>query len=128
MPRAAPSRTLDGDYELFTSDRITVVRIGDVMDRDLELAAVFKGSDPDEVATTCAEVRRRISDCDGRLVGGYRIRTHLRKCPACSAFAAAIPHRRRSLRSLGPPLTQSAAKGLLARVVATSGLDGDSRL
>src|SRR5581483_11107118 len=44
-------------------------------------------------AMACEEVRRRISDGDGRALRGRRIRAHMRDCGGCAAFAAAIPER-----------------------------------
>ncbi len=65
-------------------------------------------------ALACEEVRRRISDGDGRVLRGRRLRAHLSACPGCAAFAAAIPARRAELGALAPPLAPVAAAGLLA--------------
>ncbi len=66
-------------------------------------------------AMACEEIRRTISDGDGRALRGRRIRAHLRDCPGCAAFAAAIPARTAELRALAP-LPAVAAAGLLARI------------
>jgi len=68
-------------------------------------------------AMACDEVCRLISDSDGRVLRGRRVRAHLRQCSACSAFAAMIPERRAELRALAPPLPAIAAGGILIRVV-----------
>ena len=66
-------------------------------------------------AMGCEEIRRAISDGDGRALRGRRVRGHLRDCAGCAAFAAAISARRADLRALAPPLPLVAAGGLFAR-------------
>jgi RNA polymerase sigma factor (sigma-70 family) len=68
-------------------------------------------------AMSCDEIRRTISDADGRLLRSRRVRAHLRECSACATFAAAIPTRQRELRALTPALPAAAAVGLLGRAV-----------
>ena len=65
----------------------------------------------------CEEVRRTISDRDGRALRGRRVRAHIRDCAGCAAFAAAIPARRDDMRSLTPPLGPPASAAVLARVL-----------
>lgn len=65
----------------------------------------------------CEDVRRTISDGDGRALRGRRVRAHLRDCGACAAFAAAIPARRADLQALAPPLAPVLAAGLLTRLL-----------
>jgi hypothetical protein len=65
----------------------------------------------------CEEVRRTISDADGRAMRGRRVRAHLRDCSGCAVFAAAIPARGGDLRVIAPPLPAVAAAGLLARAL-----------
>jgi RNA polymerase sigma factor (sigma-70 family) len=65
----------------------------------------------------CDEIRRRISDADGRALRGRRVRAHLRECSACAGFAAAIPARSADLRALAPALPTAAAAGLLEHVM-----------
>jgi RNA polymerase sigma factor (sigma-70 family) len=71
-------------------------------------------------AMQCEDVRRAISDDDGRVLRGRRVRAHLRDCSGCAAFAAAIPARRDQLRALAVPLAPIAAGALLGHVVAAS--------
>jgi RNA polymerase sigma factor (sigma-70 family) len=66
---------------------------------------------------TCEDVRRTVSDGDGRALRGRRVRAHLRDCTTCAAFAAAIPARRADLQALAPPLPPILAAGLLARLL-----------
>jgi len=68
-------------------------------------------------AMVCEDVRRTISDADGRSLRSRRMRAHLRDCSACVAFTAAIPERQLELRALAPPLPGLAAAGIFARVV-----------
>jgi RNA polymerase sigma factor (sigma-70 family) len=76
-------------------------------------------------AMACEEIRRLISDGDGRSLRGRRLRAHLRDCAACSAFAGAIPQRQADLRAVAPALPAVAAAGLLMRVTgAGSGQAG----
>jgi RNA polymerase sigma factor (sigma-70 family) len=72
-------------------------------------------------AMPCDEIRRTISDADGRLLRSRRLRAHLRECSACAAFAAAISVRRSELRALVPPLPAAVAAGLLGRAAAGAG-------
>jgi RNA polymerase sigma factor (sigma-70 family) len=65
-------------------------------------------------AMACEEVRRLISDGDGRALRRRRVRAHIRDCGGCTAFAAAIPARSCDLRILAPPLAPVAAAGVLA--------------
>jgi RNA polymerase sigma factor (sigma-70 family) len=64
----------------------------------------------------CDEIRRTISDADGRALRGRRVRAHLRECEACAEFAEAISERRVELRALTPALPTAAA-GLLEHIV-----------
>jgi RNA polymerase sigma factor (sigma-70 family) len=64
----------------------------------------------------CEEVRRTVSDRDGRALRGRRVRAHLRDCGACAAFAADIPRRREDLHALAPFLAPAASGELLARI------------
>jgi RNA polymerase sigma factor (sigma-70 family) len=67
-------------------------------------------------AMPCDEIRRAISDADGRALRGRRVRAHLRDCSACAEFAAAIPARSADLRVLAPALPAATAAGLLQHV------------
>lgn len=72
----------------------------------------------------CEDVRRAISRRDGRVLRGRRIGSHLRSCPDCRAFRAAIATRRGDLRALAPPLPAAASATLLARLFAHGGGPG----
>jgi RNA polymerase sigma factor (sigma-70 family) len=63
-------------------------------------------------AMECEDVRRRISDGDGRVLRGRRVQAHIRDCAACERFAAAIPARRADLRAFAPALPPAAAAAL----------------
>ena len=65
----------------------------------------------------CDEIRRTISDADGRALRARRVRAHLRECEACAGFAAAISERRAELRALAPALPTAAAAGVLEHIV-----------
>jgi RNA polymerase sigma factor (sigma-70 family) len=66
----------------------------------------------------CEDIRRTVSEGDGRALRGRRLRAHLRDCTSCAAFASAIPARRADLHSLASPLSPVLAAGLLVRVCA----------
>ena len=68
-------------------------------------------------AMACAEVRRRLSDGDRRVLRGRQLRAHLRDCAACAAFAAAIPSRQADLRALSPVLPPAVAAAVLTRTL-----------
>jgi RNA polymerase sigma factor (sigma-70 family) len=65
----------------------------------------------------CEDIQRTISDADGRALRRRRVRAHLRDCPACAAFAAAIPARRAALQAVAAPPPAIAASSLLALVL-----------
>jgi RNA polymerase sigma factor (sigma-70 family) len=69
-------------------------------------------------AMACDDVCRAVSDGNGRVLRGRKLRAHLRECGSCAAFAAAIPSRSRDLRAIAPPLSAVAAAGLLRRSLA----------
>jgi len=75
-------------------------------------------------AMPCDEIRRTISDADGRMLRSRRVRAHLRECSACAAFAAVIPERRNELQALVPTLPAAAAAGLLGHVAGTGSAHG----
>ena len=68
-------------------------------------------------AMDCDEVRAVISDGDGRVVRGRKIRSHLRDCQRCSDFALGIRQRRTLFGWLAPPLPAATASGLVASVL-----------
>jgi hypothetical protein len=61
--------------------------------------------------TACEEIRRRISDCDGRVLRARRVRGHLDSCAPCAAFADSVRDRRRVLGTI--PVLPLSALGLL---------------
>jgi RNA polymerase sigma factor (sigma-70 family) len=64
----------------------------------------------------CAEIQRMLSDADGRVLRGRRVRAHLRSCKHCRQFKAALAQRPAELAMLAPPLPAAAAAGLLASI------------
>src|ERR1700759_2049126 len=64
----------------------------------------------------CEEGRRTISERDGRVLRSRRVRSHLRDCASCAAFAVAISERRSDLRALVPLLPAATSAALLARL------------
>jgi RNA polymerase sigma factor (sigma-70 family) len=72
----------------------------------------------------CETARRAISERDGRVLRGRRVRAHLRTCESCRDFRTAIAQRRSDLRSVSPPMPGLAASGLLAAVLSEAGSVG----
>jgi RNA polymerase sigma factor (sigma-70 family) len=77
-------------------------------------------------AMACEEIRRSVSDGDGRVLRGRRVRAHLRDCQSCAAFAAAIPARRGELQALVPVLPPVASAAMLASLVGSGSGHGAS--
>ena len=75
-------------------------------------------------AMACADVRRQISEADGRVLRSRRIRAHVRGCAGCATFAASIPERSRQLQALAPPLPALVAAGILTRAVGGGAAHG----
>ncbi len=75
-------------------------------------------------AMACEDVCRLISDADGRSLRSRRVRAHLRRCAACSAFAAAISERTVQLRALTPALPAVAAGAIFARTMGGGSIHG----
>jgi RNA polymerase sigma factor (sigma-70 family) len=67
----------------------------------------------------CEVIQRSISDGDGRVMRGRRVRAHLRDCRSCAAFAGAIPARRSELQALVPVLPATASAAMLARLTGS---------
>lgn len=72
-------------------------------------------------AMACESVRRSISDRDGRVLRGRRVRAHLRDCARCRDFRDGIASRGADLQALAPPLPVLAAAGLLERLLGGGG-------
>ncbi|WCB93395.1 RNA polymerase sigma factor [Baekduia alba] len=62
----------------------------------------------------CAPVLRALSDGDGRVLRGRRVRAHVRTCGRCQTFAAALTARPRELAALAPALPLAGGAGLIA--------------
>jgi RNA polymerase sigma factor (sigma-70 family) len=60
----------------------------------------------------CDAVRRLVSEHDGRVLRGRRVRAHLRACAGCRAFRGSIETRSAELRALAPPLPLLGVAGL----------------
>src|SRR4051812_16506050 len=67
--------------------------------------------------TACGDIRRMLSDGDGRVLRGRGVRGHLRSCPDCRRFRAALDRRPVALRALIPPLPVGGAAALLAQII-----------
>jgi RNA polymerase sigma factor (sigma-70 family) len=78
-----------------------------IHDARRSLAAFATGRD-----LPCAEVRRRLSDQDGRVMRGGAIRSHLRACPDCALYKQTLTPRPSPLRLLVPPLALGGVGGL----------------
>jgi RNA polymerase sigma factor (sigma-70 family) len=65
----------------------------------------------------CGEIRVRVSDGDRRVLRGRVVRAHIRHCPDCAAFVAAIGERREALRVLTPGLGLAASGMILNRIL-----------
>ena len=70
----------------------------------------------------CRQVQMKLSESDGRVRRGRRVKAHLADCALCTAFAATIPSRSADLRAVFPPLGAAVAAETLA--AATSGAGG----
>jgi RNA polymerase sigma factor (sigma-70 family) len=65
----------------------------------------------------CADVQRALSDGDGRVLRGRRVRAHVRSCRSCRAFKTALAQRPADLAALAPALPATAGAALLAHLV-----------
>jgi RNA polymerase sigma factor (sigma-70 family) len=65
----------------------------------------------------CADVQRALSDGDGRVLRGRRVRAHVRSCRACRTFKTALAQRPADLAALAPALPVSAGVALLAHLL-----------
>ena len=68
-------------------------------------------------AMLCADVQRALSDGDGRVMRGRRLRAHVRSCRACREFRAALAQRPADLALLAPALPSAAGAALLAQLL-----------
>ena len=67
----------------------------------------------------CEDIRRRLSDGDGRVLGSIRVTAHLRGCKPCRTFEGAIAARRPKLAALFPALPALASKGVLELIAGS---------
>lgn len=63
----------------------------------------------------CDDVRKVVSDADGRTLRSRRVRAHLSDCAGCAEFAAATETRSADLRASAATLPATAAAALVAR-------------
>jgi RNA polymerase sigma factor (sigma-70 family) len=68
-------------------------------------------------AMECESVRRALSDNDGRVLRGRKLRAHMRACGSCRDFRDLIGSRKRDLALIAPPIPAALAAGLLHHVV-----------
>src|SRR5690349_9042871 len=65
----------------------------------------------------CENIRRSISDGDGRALRARRVRAHLRSCHECRDFQSTLHVRRRELALLAPGLSAGSVVALLQGVL-----------
>jgi RNA polymerase sigma factor (sigma-70 family) len=80
--------------------------------------ALFSCREGREMA--CHDVRRMLSDGDGRILRGRGVRAHLRSCPDCRRFKSDLEHRPVALKMLAPPLPAAGAAALLSQLLGGS--------
>jgi RNA polymerase sigma factor (sigma-70 family) len=68
-------------------------------------------------AMLCADVQRALSDGDGRVLRGRRLRAHVRSCRMCREFKTALVQRPADLALLAPALPSAAGAALLAKLL-----------
>lgn len=78
--------------------------------------------------TACGDVQRALSDGDGRVLRGRKLRSHLRGCQACQDFRGGIRQRRADMAVLAPPIPAAVAAGVLHAVVGGGGGGGGGGL
>ena len=72
----------------------------------------------------CRQVQMKLSEADGRVRRGRRVKAHLADCALCTAFAATIPGRSADMRAVFPPLGAAAAAETLAAVTSPAPAGG----
>src|SRR5256714_771293 len=85
-------------------------------------AAIFEGRSALQVcregrAMACEDIRRVLSDGDGRARRGRALRAHLRTCSGCRDFQRALEERPGQFAALAPPLPAAAGAALLAHLL-----------
>jgi RNA polymerase sigma factor (sigma-70 family) len=68
-------------------------------------------------AMLCVDVQRALSDGDGRVLRGRRMRAHVRSCRSCRQFKAALAQRPGDLAALAPALPAAAGAALLGHLL-----------
>jgi RNA polymerase sigma factor (sigma-70 family) len=68
-------------------------------------------------AMRCEDVQRALSDGDGRVPRGRRMRAHMRSCRSCRQFQAALQSRPAELAALAPALPAAAGAALLGHLL-----------
>jgi RNA polymerase sigma factor (sigma-70 family) len=68
-------------------------------------------------AMLCADVQRALSDGDGRVLRGRRVRAHVRSCRSCRQFKAALAQRPGDLAAMAPALPAAAGAALLGHLL-----------
>src|SRR5437016_2615236 len=69
----------------------------------------------------CEQARKLLSDADGRVLRGRKIRAPRCECRACREFESMIGDRRAAFRALAPPLPAAAASTVLGRLLSQGG-------
>ncbi len=69
-------------------------------------------------AMECESVRQALSDNDGRVLRGRKLRAHVRSCASCRDFRDLIGTRKRDLAMIAPPIPAAVAAGVLHHLVA----------
>lgn len=77
-------------------------------------------------AMDCQEVRRRISDADGRAIRGRKLRAHLTACAGCRSFQEAISIRPARLALALPVLPAATATSMLSSLAGPGAGGGGS--
>jgi RNA polymerase sigma factor (sigma-70 family) len=72
----------------------------------------------------CDEIRKLVSDDDGRTLRSRRVRAHLSECRGCAEFAAAITTRGDQLRAFAPALPPVTAAAVFAKALGTGSANG----
>jgi RNA polymerase sigma factor (sigma-70 family) len=65
----------------------------------------------------CGDVQRALSDGDGRVLRGRRMRAHVRSCRACRQFKTALAQRPADLAVLAPALPATVGAALLGHLL-----------
>jgi RNA polymerase sigma factor (sigma-70 family) len=65
----------------------------------------------------CTDVQQALSDGDGRVLRGRKMRAHVRSCRSCRQFKAALAQRPADLAALAPALPAATGTALLAHLL-----------